>query len=504
MLENFSSWATADLYIEGKSVPCSLTLGGYDANRFVPHNISFGLNPIYQPEAWLNSVSVASSSSTGKPQNWSSNALQLLAPADGVYVTIDSSTPFLWLPKSACGNFAQALGLTYNDSLALYTFDGNASVHDDLQNWGLNFTFSLSDSSNPSQIVNITLPYAAFDLQLSYPYIPNTTYQSGNKYYFPLRQAANNTQYVLGRAFLQEAYIITDYERNNFSVYQALHPSDPLGNASIIDILKPGTSYVQPPPQTQSTPLSTPAIIGIAVGSAALIILLALAIFLLLRHRRQHAILVEPKPDPEHSPPPTSAGFSSLFPHPSSTTPKATSPSTALTSPSAGIVSALTSTSAYEVDSTPITPRNLPYTPTDSRSHERFELPAPYSWPEELDGRSIHSFKRGERGEMGEQGEKFPVGMGRGGGEGEENVKFRASMKLYKGGAGGAGGAGGGGGGGGGEPVREREPTTGMEKVIAEPGAEIEADTETQGAARGKGRVARFSWETGDLEGGTR
>jgi hypothetical protein len=408
----FSGFANPDAFIEGKSEPCSLTLGGYDANRFVPHNFSFGLNPVLQQEAWLNSISVASGSSNGKPQNWSSNPLQLLAPSDGVYVTIDSSTPFLWLPKSTCESFAQALGLTYNDSLALYTFDGNASIHNELQNLNLNFTFSLSDASTPSQIVNITLPYAAFDLQLSYPYIPNTTYATGNKYYFPLRQAANDTQYTLGRAFLQEAYIITDYERNNFSVYQALHPANP-GNTSIVDILKPGTS--SPKPAT-SGPLSTPIIIGIAIGSAALLLLLALITFLIHRHRRrcqQHAIILESKPAPS----PFSPASASLSPN---TTRH--SPSTALTSPVA--VSAL-SPGLFEADSRPRTP---PVEISADAEREYFELAAPNFWPEELDSRSISS-RRGEQ-------EKFAApaqGGWAGDGENGSGAKCRASMKQHKG-----------------------------------------------------------------------
>lgn len=409
------TWLNANVYIEAKSEPCSLTLGGYDANRFVPHNISFELNPVHQPDAFLNSISVASSSSTRKPSNWSDNPLQLLAPADGVYVTIDSSTPFLWLPKSTCEKFAQALSLTYNDSLALYTFDGNASQRDALRSLNLNFTFSLSDTSSPSQIVNITLPYAAFDLQLTYPYIINTTYASGNKYYFPLRQAANETQYVLGRSFLQEAYIITDYDRNNFSIYQALHPADPTGNTSIVDITKPGANS-SPGPGGQST-LSQTAIIGIAVGAAALLVLiLALLTFYVYRrrkHQRQrHEILVEKKPEYEPSSvlsPNTTKRFPSTVPGTPGT------PSTPLP--------------VFEVESL----SKLPPTEISAdATHERFELEG--VMPEELDGRGLSysaaaRAKDGKGVVGGEEGEKFPrqILWER---ENNSGSKCRPSMRL--------------------------------------------------------------------------
>lgn len=401
--------------VEEKTEPCSLTLGGYDANRFIPHNISFKLNPYKQPEAFLNSISVTSTSSIGNPPNWSSNPLQLLGPADGVYVIIDSSTPFLWLPESTCESFARALGLTYNDSLALYTFDGNASTHDDIQSWNLSFTFSLSDTSNPSPIVNITLPYAAFDLQLTYPYIPNTTYATGNKYYLPLRQAANETQYTIGRAFLQEAYLITDYERNNFSIHQALHPADPIGNTSIVDILKPGTPPSSVSGQATSGVLSKPVIIGIAVGSTALLIALTL-IFIYYRHRkRRFSILVEKSPGDDSALDPTAAARKRK--HSSSTAP--------------GSQSAFSSSMPlpiFEADGTPA-PARLPAKIAADSSHELFEVAGPYcGWPEELDGRSVRSHRVRQQGQ-GEGQEKFAsqIDWER---ENNSGSKCRPSMRL--------------------------------------------------------------------------
>jgi hypothetical protein len=401
--------------IEEKSEPCSLTLGGYDANRFIPHNITFELNPYKQPEAFLNSISVTSTSPTGNLPNWSSNPLQLLGPADGVYVIIDSSTPFLWLPESTCESFARALDLTYNDSLALYTFDGNASTRADIQNWNLSFTFSLSDTSNPSPIVNITLPYAAFDLQLSYPYIPNTTYVTGNKYYLPLRQAANETQYTIGRAFLQEAYLITDYDRNNFSIHQALHPADPIGNTSIIDILKPGTPPSSVSVQATSSVLSKPVIIGIAVGSAALLFALIL-IFIYYRYRKRRlSILIEKRQGDDSALGPTAT-----------TRRRKRSSSTTPGSPSA--FSPSMPLPIFEADGTPTPARPLAEIAADS-SHELFELAGSYcGWPEELDGRSVRSHRVRQQGQ-GEGQEKFArqIDWDR---ENNSGSKCRPSMRL--------------------------------------------------------------------------
>lgn len=282
--------------LELKGEPCSLTLGGYDANRFVPHNITFELNPSQQPETYVNGITVVSSiisgnSSSNSSGNWST-PVPLLNPSDRVYATIDSSTPYLWLPESVCDRFAESLGLSYNDSLDLYTFDSNEAQRNVLFNAQLTFTFSLSDFSgaNASEIVNITLPYSAFDLQLTYPAIPNTTYNTpdSSKHYFPLRRASSSAQYTIGRSFLQEAYLITDYERNTFSVHQAVHTADPIGNTSIVAIERPSNSTFSGPSSAVAKPngLSKGAIAGIVVGSVAFVILFSLIIFLFCRRRK--------------------------------------------------------------------------------------------------------------------------------------------------------------------------------------------------------------------------
>jgi hypothetical protein len=251
---------------ELKGEPNSLTLGGYDANRFVPHNITFSLNNNQLPQTYVNSISVVSANPLSQ---WSSGE-ELLFISDRVSAIIDSSTPFLWLPESVCDRFAQSLGLVYDSTVNLYTFGSNSTQHGLLGNSSLTFTFSLSDISTSSTAVNITLPYAAFDLQLVYPAVGKSYIDSnGPMNYFPLRQATSEAQYTIDRAFLQEAYIITDYERNTFSIHQAVHTSDPIGNTSIVAITRPVDSTLSGPPGSKS--LHTGGIVGAAVGAAIII-----------------------------------------------------------------------------------------------------------------------------------------------------------------------------------------------------------------------------------------
>lgn len=91
----------------------------------------------------------------------------------------------------------------------------NEAQHRDLLTRNATLVFTIGADTTSTHTLNVSLPYAAFDLQLTaYPNAPNATR------YFPLRRAADDTQYVLGRTFLQETYLIADYERSQFSINQ--------------------------------------------------------------------------------------------------------------------------------------------------------------------------------------------------------------------------------------------------------------------------------------------
>ena len=265
-----------------KHVPSSLTLGGYDANRFASHDISFDLDPNLDPVVALNEITVTANplSSSNVSTGWANNSTTLLGPADVALYTIDSSTPYLWLPETVCSRFATAFGLTYDENVRLYTFNNDSSRHDTLVNWNLTFKFVLADLPGSSNSISLTLPYAAFDLQLTYPFTGlNATQFSSATRYFPLRKAANDTQYTIGRAFLQETYLVVDYERNSFSVYQANFAADASTNTKLIDITRPSNSSLIRSKAPSSRGLKKGAIIGIAVG-AGIAVLCSVGIFI--------------------------------------------------------------------------------------------------------------------------------------------------------------------------------------------------------------------------------
>ena len=145
-----------------------------------------------------------------------------------------------------CAQFEKALGLVWDSQVQLYTFGSSSTQHKDLISWNLTFDFQLADATGSPGSVSISVPYKAFDLQLTYDFPTQDPLPSSPTInYFPVRRATDSSQYTIGRAFLQESYLIVDYERNNFSVYQAQFGPDSATTTSLVDIKAP-TDILQP------------------------------------------------------------------------------------------------------------------------------------------------------------------------------------------------------------------------------------------------------------------
>ncbi|KAL8789039.1 MAG: hypothetical protein Q9195_007005 [Heterodermia aff. obscurata] len=251
----------------------SLTLGGYDTSRFVPNDVSieFATNPIRQLVVALKSITFSDSKSTDS---------SLLS--DGILTLIDSTVPDIWLPLAACQSFEEAFGIEFEPISTLYLV--NSTIHDNLLKQNASVTFELGSGLGDGASVNITLPYASFNLDVSYPLVP----ENKPSKYFPLRRAADDTQYTLGRTFLQESYLIVDYGAQNFSISQATVSESPAQVVAISasNVTESSTSGTSSPSPTST---NTPAIVnapshhsGFPVGAIAGIVvavaLIALAI----------------------------------------------------------------------------------------------------------------------------------------------------------------------------------------------------------------------------------
>lgn len=128
----------------------------------------------------------------------------------GTLTTIDATVPHIWLPRDVCENFESAFGIVYNKTINRYLV--NDTLHDQLQLRNVSVSFTLGESVAGGPTVNITLPYAAFDLELGPPFV------NKSQRYFPLRRAANDTQYTLGRTFLQESCVLSNLAGPNYEL----------------------------------------------------------------------------------------------------------------------------------------------------------------------------------------------------------------------------------------------------------------------------------------------
>ncbi|KAF2490005.1 acid protease, partial [Lophium mytilinum] len=261
----------------------SLTLGGYDQSRFSGHGISVPMPP------GNSSLIVGVQSITVAPDpNIESNVYSMTAGTSGFLATIDSTLPYLWLPDAICDAIADRFRLTYDNNTNLYTV--NDTSHSYNYNQNATMTFTIGSGPNPSNnVASIVLPYAALDLTASFP-----IYDDATKY-FPLKRSPTGI-FVLGRALLQETYLIVNYEKKNFTVAPA-NFTNPMPESHIVTIYP--ASYV-PPSTTKKSGLSTGAKAGIGAGCGVLgLILIGLAIWFFIRRRRNRNKPAAPPPPSE-------------------------------------------------------------------------------------------------------------------------------------------------------------------------------------------------------------
>ena len=296
----------ADPVTDGKSsgTVASLTLGGYDKLRYEPHDTTFSLDPVTRlPTVRVRGITARVPSIEQVPsKNWTSTERSLVAMDDSIIAVIDSSTPFLWLPTEVCERFAAALNLTWREDLGVYVFSDGAQYTQYQTDTALSFTFTLSSYQNADNfgqpfntpgVVNITIPSAAFAQLLRYPFKNVIQFQASSVPYFPLKRSTkqgNNNQYIIGRVFMQEAYIITSYDRGSYSLHQARFPDNARTNYSLDAITRPADS---PYPKFESEPapshgLNAGQTAGIVISAFITGSIIALILwFFLIRKRKE-------------------------------------------------------------------------------------------------------------------------------------------------------------------------------------------------------------------------
>lgn len=176
LIPSLSYGYTAGNQYRFNKVLASLTLGGYDASLIEPNELTVPLNSAGVSDLQINVDSISFSSSNGS-QSLSTSSF----PA-----YIDSTVPYLYLPETVCEKFEAAFGIVYDNITGLYLV--NDTLHSQLLKEAANVTFTVTNVTAES-LVDIILPYQAFDLTADYPLVPN-----GTARYFPLKRSQNSNQ----------------------------------------------------------------------------------------------------------------------------------------------------------------------------------------------------------------------------------------------------------------------------------------------------------------------
>lgn len=242
------------------NAPGSLVLGGYDQGASEGSGIS--ISNVANLALTVNARSIVLSNTLQGTVSVTHDLLSLP-------MALDSTVSQLWLPQVVCDELETSLGLTYDPSTELYL--ANNTAHAKLIELAPTIAFTLAADGTSNDTTTIVLPYAAFDLQASPPLYNTTTT------YFPLRRASKRS--VLGRAFLQEAYLVVDWDRSNFTISPAAQRSN--RTRDIIPIFPPLEKKA-------STSLSTGAIVGIVIGAVIVLIIPIAFLWWKRRRPRQH------------------------------------------------------------------------------------------------------------------------------------------------------------------------------------------------------------------------
>lgn len=247
-------------------------LGGYDQARLSSNAISINMTAgvAQRLEIGVQNI-VATQTLAGSVQT-----LQM----SPIAANIDSATSQLWLPLETCKNFEQAFGLVYDNNTDLYLV--NDTVHAQLKRNNPSVTLTVGSGT---MTTNIEMHYNAFDLIAGIPLFNDSTP------YFPLRRAANESQYALGRVFLQEAYIVVDWERNNLTIGQTIPQNATTHIVPIRSVSDDSTSTASPAPTSSPSPAPKHSNTGTIAGAAvAVIAILAIAVgigYCLYRRKRR-------------------------------------------------------------------------------------------------------------------------------------------------------------------------------------------------------------------------
>ncbi|RGP69460.1 hypothetical protein FSPOR_4564 [Fusarium sporotrichioides] len=303
-------------------VPGSLWFGGYDQNRVVGEILSMNGGP--RDGITLRDISIDVVGSKSPFEFRSKGGLlsegnSSIGPS--FKVLVDGCSPYLTLPESTCNNIASLLPVKYSKDLGLYLWDTKSDKYKEIISSASTLTFEFISTSNTNP-VKIRVPFMHLNLTLEAPLVDDPIP------YFPCHVNGGD-RWVLGRAFLQDAFIGANMRRGVDTWWLAQAPgpniqatANPVTIGELDDTVKKGgndwnqswtgfwndeevpsstpsskadaTDGVDEPKEDEQVGMSITAKAGIGAGIAAAVIAIGVGAFLYWRRRRGQT-----KPAPE-------------------------------------------------------------------------------------------------------------------------------------------------------------------------------------------------------------
>ncbi|KAK3328617.1 aspartic peptidase domain-containing protein [Cercophora scortea] len=198
----------------------SLFYGGYDRNRIVGGVLT--LDGDFEGPILLQDIGIKVVKGSS-PFDFPVSKTGLLASGNssisavGITVALDACSPYMTLPKSACDSIAAALPVTYNESLGLYLWNTDDARYSQIVSSASVLTFTFMGESN-TETLTINVPFRHLNLTLAPPLVPSPVP------YFPCSTGGTGA-YILGRAFLQDAFLSGNWETKKLFLAQAPGPN---------------------------------------------------------------------------------------------------------------------------------------------------------------------------------------------------------------------------------------------------------------------------------------
>ncbi|KAH7157263.1 hypothetical protein B0J13DRAFT_581494 [Dactylonectria estremocensis] len=292
----------------------SLWFGGYDQNRVIGDIIT--LDGDFQDGITLWDIGIDVIGSTSPFDFDAQDGLLTKGNSTigrSLKVSIDGCSPYFSLPKSTCDNIAAYLPVTFDEDLGLYLWDTTSTQFSQIVSSASAMSFSFISSSNTDP-VKIRVPFMHLNLTLEAPLVDNPTP------YFPCHVNGKD-KYVLGRAYLQDAFIGANWDPRSAKWWMAQAPGQNIQAVPNVATIEPTAKTISKggnnweaswngiwsdrvdyttSSSSKATPTTTSSIIaakeeeltmgariGIGVGVVAGLLVIALGAFFLWRRRRQ-------------------------------------------------------------------------------------------------------------------------------------------------------------------------------------------------------------------------